>query len=330
MRKRHGFTLVELLVVIAIIGVLVALLLPAVQAVRESARRTQCINNLKQHGLALVNYELAKKYYPAGRHGCFRPYFSNETVGLAAGCSLDGSPNAQLKEDGASLFVELLPYLEQTELYGMVHYERGGLHNESTPALSAAGAADPDRAKVMTAQLSVMKCPSSSVASPTAVAPGPINAAVGSYAGVEGTKMWVRDGAAIGYFLNNGMFVFKYKRKFKQVTDGTSSTIAIGEVVSEDTDNGYNVWSYAFRDGSAQRSTANAINTPVGTPNFSPASDCTYAPTCWNAAFGSNHGGGSLFAFVDGHVEFLNEDMSTVIYKAMSTYAGGEILGKRD
>src|SRR5436305_14134047 len=68
--RRPGFTLVELLVVIAIIGILVALLLPAIQSAREAARRSQCVNNLKQTGIGILNYESAKKKFPPGRVGC--------------------------------------------------------------------------------------------------------------------------------------------------------------------------------------------------------------------------------------------------------------------
>src|SRR5690348_7894779 len=131
----NGFTLVELLVVIAIIGILVALLLPAIQAAREAARRAQCVNNLKQHGLALLNYESAKKCFPAGRHGCIRPYDVGDTRNLG-GCALYGPPDAALTEDGASIFVELLPFLEESALYAKVHPELGGLYNENAPYIS--------------------------------------------------------------------------------------------------------------------------------------------------------------------------------------------------
>src|SRR4051812_45809590 len=95
-RKRIAFTLVELLVVIAIIGILVALLLPAIQAAREAARRSQCINNLKQIGVAVVNYEQSNKYLPPG--ACWEP-------GVRF---------------GGSVFLHLLPYLEEAPLYQVI------------------------------------------------------------------------------------------------------------------------------------------------------------------------------------------------------------------
>ena len=106
--RKQGFTLVELLVVIAIIGVLVALLLPAVQAAREAARRSQCTNNLKQIGLALLNYETAFKEFPSGRTGCERT------------TSDPSCANASL--DGTSGFVPILPYLELQNVYDMFDF----------------------------------------------------------------------------------------------------------------------------------------------------------------------------------------------------------------
>ena len=97
-RNERGFTLVELLVVIAIIGILIALLLPAVQAAREAARRSSCTNNLKQLALAMHNHESTYKEYPAGREGC------------------DGACNPK-NGPGTSGFVYILPYIEQQNLY---------------------------------------------------------------------------------------------------------------------------------------------------------------------------------------------------------------------
>ena len=106
--KRRGFTLIELLVVIAIIAVLIALLLPAVQAAREAARRAQCVNNLKQLGLALANYESANGCYPYGE--------ARENCG--AGCTV--TPNGYFI--GSSMFVRLLPFFEQTTLANAYNY----------------------------------------------------------------------------------------------------------------------------------------------------------------------------------------------------------------
>src|SRR6201995_1292389 len=104
MRKVRGFTLIELLVVIAIIGVLIALLLPAVQSAREAARRAQCTNNLKQLGLAAANFEAANETYPPG-YGPFP---------VTAITTCTGSPLSACR---INVLGQLLPYMEQSQLY---------------------------------------------------------------------------------------------------------------------------------------------------------------------------------------------------------------------
>src|SRR5262245_8710568 len=274
--KRYAFTLVELLVVIAIIGILVALLLPAVQAAREAARRAQCTNNLHQHGLALLNFESAKKKFPAGRHGC-------ALASHYTGCSSD-----PLKEDGASFFVELLPYLEEQALFDKFHFERGGVYNDN-PSVYTAWKADPDRIQAVATPLQAMKCPSSGATAINAIGAfdttgwdiGEASGAFGSYAGctgdinIGGVKLnnhpelvklglpakWVNE------YENTGMFIFKRGRTVKKITDGSSKTFAVGEVKGEDTNDGWNVWSYTLRDITGERNTANPVNTPPGMPN---------------------------------------------------------------
>lgn len=139
--KHRGFTLVELLVVIAIIGVLVALLLPAVQAARESARRTQCINNLKQMGLAAANYESARGVFPPGR---LDPDWADST----------GAPKNQGETSYASVSVDdrtgfysvhiwLLPYMEAGNVYNLINFDVAQIKtltasNPNTPAYEAA------------------------------------------------------------------------------------------------------------------------------------------------------------------------------------------------
>src|SRR6478735_3726761 len=114
--QKRGFTLVELLVVIAIIGILVALLLPAVQAAREAARRSQCVNRMKQIALATVELTDAATKLPAARKGCDgggAPAVEECTTGRVTG----NIPNVDQGYQGASVFVQILPYLEQQALY---------------------------------------------------------------------------------------------------------------------------------------------------------------------------------------------------------------------
>jgi prepilin-type N-terminal cleavage/methylation domain-containing protein len=109
-RSRGGFTLIELLVVIAIIAVLIALLLPAVQSAREAARRSQCVNNLKQIGLALHNYHSTFDTFPMGVSA------SNNTWNSSNGCS------AQVTWNGWSVHALMLPYLEAVPIYNAINF----------------------------------------------------------------------------------------------------------------------------------------------------------------------------------------------------------------
>jgi prepilin-type N-terminal cleavage/methylation domain-containing protein/prepilin-type processing-associated H-X9-DG protein len=326
--SRLGFTLVELLVVIAIIGILIALLLPAVQAAREAARRSSCTNNLKQIGLGLLNYESAKKAFPAGRHGCDLPITSGAN---RCGCSTEG-----VKEDGASSFVELLPFMEYSDLYSLVHYERGGIWSYVTSPVDYSNffSTDPERKLLVTTRISLMICPSSTAgpkceACATAgyAVPDDVESAVGSYAAMHGQWNIYTMNSNVRC-LNDGLFNYKIRRKIKQITDGMSKTIAFGEVQAPDTPDGYNVWTQAFHGGGPMRNAVNPINTPPGkvppnAPDYKPLAECRYGP-CWNGAFGSDHSGGAIFCFADGHVTFIRETISTTVYKAAATYAGGE------
>jgi prepilin-type processing-associated H-X9-DG protein len=234
----------------------------------------------------------------------------------------------------------MLPHLEEQTLYDKAHFELGGIYNDNQVWL------DPDRRQVITANLKVMRCPSTPVTGNSAVevldvaaawSEGERLAALGSYAGCTGTKNVAVYGTAVAEYGANGMFMYKNTRKTKQITDGLRGTIAIGEIKGEDTDSGWNAWPVAERDISCLRNTVNPVNTPPGnvpltdTNKSSRLADCQYASgnplsPCWNSAFASNHPGGALFAFVDGHLTFIDDNIDTTTYQAMSTIAGNEAI----
>jgi prepilin-type N-terminal cleavage/methylation domain-containing protein/prepilin-type processing-associated H-X9-DG protein len=325
--RRHGFTLVELLVVIAIIGILVALLLPAIQAAREAARRSSCVNNLKQIGVALLNYETAKKKFPPGRLGC---------DGLSASGSDPCLPCMEFpqpkRSQGSSAFVLILPFLEGQAWFDAAHHETDawGIWGVDPPAtwLNKSTPQGVDRLKLLTeVRPPTYVCPSDKseprIKDQTWYAlPYNTSPTVGSYAMCQGTigPDPGKETSQLVKCANTGMFIYKIPRTMKQVTDGTSKTFAGGEVFGADENATSNVWSNAGRLVDCMRTTRYPINYP---PELGFTSTYGYK---FSGGFGSDHAGGANFVYVDGHVTFLSEDVAQVAYEATATFRGAETV----
>jgi prepilin-type N-terminal cleavage/methylation domain-containing protein/prepilin-type processing-associated H-X9-DG protein len=309
-RGTRGFTLVELLVVIAIIGILVALLLPAVQAAREAARRMSCSNNLKQIALAAQNYHDTHKTFPT--EGIW--YYGN------LGNFQQGA------QRNFSWLALTLPYLEQTALHGNINF--------SVPALAGPNAA------AMAADVPNMLCPSDEAWENKPGAPlAPAGLSVTSYAGNSGWHDITRDQDDPW----NGFMPTTRTVNFSMIKDGTSNTIAFGEVSTS----GYvldltvNPQGKYFRGGlgtplrGQNRIVRAALVATQADGMALPDADGMVRNTGWNmrawtgpfvhkptyaSRFGMNthgpgaaskHPGGAQFALADGSVRFISENIET-------------------
>ncbi|OHB84950.1 MAG: hypothetical protein A2V98_12190 [Planctomycetes bacterium RBG_16_64_12] len=274
--SRPAFTLIELLVVIAIIGILVALLLPAVQAAREAARRMQCSNKLKQIGLALHNYHDTHHSFPPG----------NMDFGVS-----------QSQEWGWAVF--LLPYLEQ----GPFHQRLAPNARRLVELLS-----DPVDQTLCQFPLDVFRCPSDRTPrllqgtdqprDMDGVAPvGPnFFAATSNYIGVTG--FW-----EIGIQPSNGVFGANSEVKFLDIVDGTSNTFAVGE---REFYCASGTWA-GVRD--ARQSGPRGADYVLGRVSYKMnAVKNVGIPSCCQA-FSSPHPGGAQFAMCDGAVRFVSENI---------------------
>jgi prepilin-type N-terminal cleavage/methylation domain-containing protein/prepilin-type processing-associated H-X9-DG protein len=300
---RKAFTLVELLVVIAIIGILVSLLLPAVQQARESARRTQCVNNLKQVALALATYEISFKSYPPGRLGC-------DCI-TATVCASDNDA----ARSGTSGFALLLPFIELDSLYqGLKIGLKGSVYPADCYTDGSTSNWNSGLTSLLQSQVPAYICPSH----PTLLknsSPG-----YGTFALVHGTN---GPTFAIDSFKvkldNTGPFVYKKFKRPAEITDGLSTTMFVGEVREVTHPFNLNRWLIAGRHGDSLRTTDNPLNTKPGkgvTVNL-------YNLKV-NGAFGSHHPGGGQFAFGDGHVSFLSDNVNLTVYRQLSTRSQGE------
>lgn len=304
---RMGFTLVELLVVIAVIAVLIAMLLPAVQSVRNAARRASCQNNFRQIGMAVANYESSFRHLPAGRVGC------DDTGDVM---TLEDCPSGlqPAEKTGASGFVTILAQIEQQSLSDNLNVASGGLWNRDVDDL---GWHDiPNKSEGVKQHLPVYWCPSE-FANRISDVYFPVLAATSSYAFVNGS-LGPESPAYITKYKNNGAFLYRTARAHKDITDGLSNTYLVGEVVQPDTWESSNVWTYTLANADCLRSTSNPLNSKPGEG---------YTYELRNGAFASWHSGGALFLFADGHVEFVQDQIDLMTYRSFSTIAGGETSG---
>jgi prepilin-type N-terminal cleavage/methylation domain-containing protein/prepilin-type processing-associated H-X9-DG protein len=305
-RKQNGFTLVELLVVIAIIGILVALLLPAVQAAREAARRNQCVNNLKNIALAILNYEDANGNLPPGT-----PFFD--------ACQ-QKTPVSTVNNHRISGFVMILPQIEESALFDQYQLDKTPyiwMHDNTGNNWHQL----PGRQGLVEARPAIYVCPSEqSPAIHEDPDTGPIRnglkPATGNYALVTGT-IGPPEVGVNAKCDNTGPFRYGNPVGLRKITDGLSKTIFVGEVIDPHTRKGSNIWSFAARHADSMRTTTNPLNTAPGLGLV-----IDFGATLGsNGAFASRHPGGGNFAFGDGHVEFVPEEIDMDSYRALSTIA---------
>jgi prepilin-type N-terminal cleavage/methylation domain-containing protein len=361
---KGGFTLVELLVVIAIIGILISLLLPAVQSAREAGRRMQCCNNLKQIGLALHNFHDRNKYIPG--------------LALCGAGPEDYNPGMQniwfnFRHLPPSLY--LLPYLQEQAIYDQFSWQYGG--DDATPGHE--GKTGMLNINVVNQQLPVFTCPSM---------PPPVNPVFNCWSSYgwsrgnndihdtpqSGDIIW--PGKSYGYVPSDGAFVTAvdlgytsdqgaadkalysatpgswkdqkaYKLKFKDFTDGLSKTFAAGELshgiqgftstkinsvtVGTATDSsGFTAWGADNGDYFCEGTTNVPMDTWSGPYYVRGMSSSDIRNCIFNSphfSFRSFHTGGCNFVLMDGSARFITDTIDMTTYRALGSRNKGEVVG---
>ena len=352
-RQRTGFTLVELLVVIAIIGILVALLLPAVSAAREAARKMSCSNNLKQIGLAMRTYH---NTYGALPHN-----------GVYFWTRMSKNGQTWVGSSKGGVFAKLLPFLEQDPLYNQLNMVISGRKNRSIAPFGGSynnwarfetdWAISPNGKAVRSEVLPSLICPSANTDPYVQRANFEIDAAMTTYAysmGAQKSNSWrnmcpnypgnlfdtgppnhgndARQYRASGVFLRG-----VWAARFRDVVDGESQVIMVGEMLPHKSDHYHNGW---LHYNATWAMTVGPINHPVvgiGDPGFdwnrqklplNPYGCSHFKNWSTSNAFKSQHKGGAQFVLVDGSVQFLSENIDYVTYNRLGDRRDGGPLGE--
>ncbi|MGB0655590.1 MAG: DUF1559 domain-containing protein [Pirellulales bacterium] len=306
--RYRGFTLIELLVVIAIIGVLVGLLLPAVQQAREAARRMTCVNNLKQTGLAMHSYYDSNRQLPSG-------YISPGTSAA--------DPSASETAKGYAWGFVLLPYMEQSSLFDSIDQtgEAVGTSNE---------------AKAAEANLGGYRCPTDTAPVSFSVnnGSGTVDLPTSNYVAVLG---WNNVTTEAGQ--GNGVFFRNSDIQFRDIRDGLSTTICVGERkhIHDFFDQGpypaNSTWYAAvpgvLRDAGMtmmpmmKEGPGSLVLGHVGQSGM--MSGKTPNHTNHIVHFSSSHFGGVAFLLCDGSTHIIRDNIDYQLFKAIGTRAGGEV-----
>lgn len=304
-RRDNGFTLVELLVVIAIIGILIGMLLPAVQQVRAAARRTQCSNQVRQLSLAMVNYVSTHEHFPSGIK------------------TADGAFSSTRSQQGLNWHAIILPFIEQAPLYDSI-FDLTDQRSNPAGAFSSVEA---------TVVISTIICPECPMEDLNPIRPDSgRDAAKSNYVGVWGIEVngnsdyddLAANANVYDASTYSGILFINSKVTNSEITDGSSNTYLIAE--RDGASIGVNTRAAATWCSGRRAQWGNQCLGPISQElNYVINTVEDNRQAQWNA-ISSQHSGGANFGRADGSVEFVNDTIEGDVYEAFGTKAGGEVV----